>query len=77
MMEIPIGRLPELSIGAPRLLFDAAPFYTGWSESNDVAPDGRLLMLNNVEDGQVLTHIVVVEVENWFEELKRLAPADK
>jgi hypothetical protein len=40
----------------------------------DVAPDGRLLMVKPVDaDGQSAPKQLVV-VQNWFEELRRLAP---
>ena len=39
----------------------------------DVSPDGeRFLMIKDVENRSASTQIVIVE--NWFEELNRLAP---
>jgi hypothetical protein len=42
----------------------------------DVAPDGRFLMLEAVDEGTPEPARIVV-VENWLEELKSLVPAEK
>ena len=44
----------------------------GLGRNHDVATDGRFLMTKEISVG---TSILVV-VENWFEELKRLVPTD-
>ena len=41
---------------------------------NDVASDGRFLMIRNIDVNAPPTHLVVVQ--NWFEELKRLVPTN-
>ena len=41
----------------------------------DVSPDGeRFLMIKQVENSAVTPQIIIVE--NWFTELKRLAPTE-
>jgi serine/threonine-protein kinase len=84
MMSVPIQTSPTVTIGAPRLLFESRGAFLppstpvpggGSARSWDLAPDGRFLMIKlpSIEDDS--SDIVVVE--NWFEELKRLAPARK
>ena len=77
MMAVDITTQPGFSVGKPKMLFQGPyvptlgtlPFY-------DVSPDGeRFLMLKPTEQTASLTQIVVVQ--NWFEELKRLAPSGK
>lgn len=59
---------------APRLLFEG-PYLNIPGPSFDIAPDGRLLLLKPVSEQHSTTELIVVE--NWFEELKRLAPPEK
>jgi serine/threonine protein kinase len=76
LMAVDISTRPALSIGKPRKLFAeiydrtnvAHPYY-------DVSPDGnRFLMIRPSGQGlSTLTQIVLVQ--NFFEELKRRAPA--
>ena len=71
---------PGFSAGKPRLLFEepgrgyarAGPI-RGW----DISPDGeRFLMVKlEVRKPQPLTEMILVQ--NWFEELRRLAPTTK
>ncbi len=82
MMSVPIQTSPTLTIGTPRVLFENrgfAPLTTplrgaGSARSWDLAPDGRFLMIKSPSVGN--SNDVVV-VQNWFEELKRLAPPRK
>jgi serine/threonine-protein kinase len=61
---------PGFSAGRPHVLFDGV----GWAGGIGVAPDGqRFLMSQPVEPEQPATQINVVL--NWFEELRRKAPA--
>jgi hypothetical protein len=71
-----------VTIGTPRVLFEnrgflplTTPVSGGASARNwDVAPDGRFLMIKlpAVENSSD-----IVVVQNWFEDLKRLAPPRK
>jgi len=48
---------------------DPSPIY-------DVSPDGRFIFPNSEPDGrQTAETDQLVVVDNWFEELKRLAPS--
>lgn len=67
--------LHGLDVSEPTLLFDG-PYISragenGGSQSYDVAPDGRFLMIkpNLSSSGRL------VVVQNWVEELKRLVPS--
>ncbi len=84
MMVVDVQTTPAFRAGAPKLLFEGRYFEGrggfgtpgGYSANYDVSPDGkRFLMLKpetqNAGSGQL--HVVV----NWFEELRRRAPAEK
>jgi serine/threonine-protein kinase len=68
---------PIFSASKPRLLFDLAGYdyagamIRGW----DISADGERFLMVKLEDrkSQPLTEMVLVQ--NWFEELRRLAPA--
>jgi serine/threonine-protein kinase len=62
-----------LQPGIPKLLF-RGPYLNCWGPSFDIAPDGRLLLLKPITSDHSTTELVLIE--NWFEELKRLAPAN-
>jgi serine/threonine-protein kinase len=79
MMAVRIVSEPSFSASTPRKLFDdqfvgggirvlASEVLTRY----DVAPDGRFLMVKQSASAPTVAQIVVVQ--NWFEELKRLAP---
>ncbi len=57
---------------APKLLFEG-PYLNCPGPSFDIAPDNRLLVLKPVTLQHSSTELVIIE--NWFEELKRLASA--
>jgi Tol biopolymer transport system component len=67
-----------LEAGRPQPLFDAGmvPVVVG-DQPYDVALDGRFLIMRNEGDdaGSSSTQPMLVLVQNWFEELKRLVPA--
>jgi serine/threonine-protein kinase len=76
VMAVIVDREPELRFGKPRSLFAGPP--SGRSEFNhgyDVAPDGRFVMVRESRESTESTYVVIVE--NWFEELERLAPTGK
>ncbi len=76
MMAVDIKTDPTFLAGRPHTLFEAPYGRTYPGRSYDVTRDGRrFLMIPWSEPEPVhLTHVIVVL--NWFEELKRLAPAD-
>lgn len=76
MMALEIQTQPTLKNGAPKMLFERKGF-PGGSRQWDVAPDGQhFLIVKSSEQAQsARSHINIVQ--NWFEELKRLAPAKR
>jgi Tol biopolymer transport system component len=58
----------------PRVLFQGAFVIGAGSRSYDVSPDGQrfLMVLGTDRPSIIPAHIILVQ--NWFEELKRLAP---
>ena len=76
MMVLDIQTQPLLKNGPPRMLFERKAFPDG-SRQWDVAPDDQHFLIvrasEQAESG--LLHINIVQ--NWFEELKRLAPVKK
>ena len=81
MMAVSVRTNPTLQVGGPHELFEGTQFTAGAGGARQyhIAPDGRFLM---VREGEAATgasqtqfdHLVVVE--NWFDELRRLAPVD-
>jgi serine/threonine-protein kinase len=69
-----IGLEPELSIGAPQLVFEVPGFVDTVGRSYDISRDGqRLLVLRSVnEPTRTKLHLV----HNWFAELERLVPRE-
>ncbi len=68
-----ISTEPEFTHGSPKVLFEG-PYNNVPDLSYDVAPDGRFLVLQPEYDDSKVRELHVVT--NWFEELKRLVPAD-
>jgi len=74
---------PEVGItwmaGLPTKLFEGGSYYVGGGgaagRTYDVAPDGRFLMIKSAGTPEEAGASVIV-VLNWFEELKRLVPAN-
>ncbi len=85
MMVVEVTRQPALRLGTPHVLFEGIYgagssefYYPEWENPGfSVTPDGqRFLMLNPSTDPRVTLGQVLV-VTNWFEELKRKAPAGR
>ena len=76
VMAVPVTTTPAFSAGVPHLLFEGSFRSDGGSFRNyDVTPDGqRFLMVQEVQRPQARVSQMVL-VQNWVEELKRLAPA--
>jgi eukaryotic-like serine/threonine-protein kinase len=75
VMAVPITTTPTFSAGAPRMLFEGPFRIDGPFRGYDVTPDGqRFLMVQEIaQPAARLSQMVLVQ--NWFEELKRVAPA--
>jgi eukaryotic-like serine/threonine-protein kinase len=65
------------SAGRPRPLFDGSGFQGGASHSWDISLDGQRLLMVKLEERKAAPLTEMVLVENWFEELERLAPAGR
>ena len=78
MMAVDIATQPSFTAGKPHMLFEG--HYVpppGTTPNYDVSPDGqRFLMIKSSEAGEAAPAQINV-VMNWFEELKRLVPAEK
>jgi len=74
MMLVPVQTKPTMSAGLPRPLFEGSYVYDSpdFTSNYDVSQDGQRFLM--VEEPEVRTQINVIL--NWFEELKRLVPAD-
>ena len=77
MMAVQVTTQPAFAASKPSVLFEkeyAASEFPATGMAYDVSPDGqRFLMVKEAEQATTPTQINVVL--NWFEELKRLAPA--
>ena len=72
-MVVSISTEPQFSPGVPQVLFEG-PYNNVPDLSYDVALDGRFLVLQPEFDDSNVKELHVVL--NWFEELKRLVPAE-
>jgi Tol biopolymer transport system component len=73
LKAVSIAREPALRFGEPQTLFQAPLRRESRGETTyDVAPDGRFIALLDASEESAC----LVVVENWFEELKRLAPTN-
>jgi hypothetical protein len=82
MMAVEVTRRPGLRLGTPQVLFEgmygAGSVEVGPELENpgfSVTPDGQrfLMLVPSADPATTLGQLVVVV--NWFEELKRKAPA--
>lgn len=80
VMAVSVDDDEGFSAGTPKVLFTGDYWAGGDSAPNyDVTVDGRFLMMRSVEGSgqgtdQASDQTLLVTVENWFEELRRLAP---
>jgi hypothetical protein len=72
MVAVPVRTSPTFSADRPKTLFDRRYVAQGSGWNYDVAPDGRFLMIKDVEEDRASTSLVVVW--NWADELRRLVP---
>ena len=76
MVVVPVLPGPEFKTEAQQVLFSAKEYRRDFFHAAyDVTADGqRFVMIRTSESGTLDEELIVVE--NWFEELKRLAPTD-
>jgi hypothetical protein len=76
-MAVPVGAGASFKYGKPQALFDARDILASsgpLAMNFDISLDGkRFLMVKNQASARTTTFVVV---EDWFEELKRLVPAN-
>jgi serine/threonine-protein kinase len=79
LMAVPITiNGSVLSAGMPRQLFEAKGLSTtGPARGYDVTPDGQRFLFARQVEAPPLPRPPMVLVENWIEELKRLAPSSQ
>ena len=77
MMVVSVDGATPFTAGTPEPLFSRQYFTDQASRNYDVTRDGRFLMVKESEEGaETPPQTEIIVVENWFEELKRLAPVD-
>ena len=71
-----VSTLPEFRVTPPEQMFTGGfvVYAPTLPRNQDIAPDGRFLMVEQTEATRDPSHIVVVT--NWFDELKRLVPTN-
>jgi len=75
IMAVSIETDPTFVAGNPEALFEGSYFRAAGGRTYDVSLDGeQFLMIKQVEGATTTPQIIVVE--NWFEELNRLAPTE-
>ena len=73
VLAVSIQTDPSFVQGTPEELFEGQSDLGPGGRTYDVSPDGeRFLMIKPAESASATSQIIVVQ--NWFEELKRLAP---
>jgi dipeptidyl aminopeptidase/acylaminoacyl peptidase len=77
MWVVDVRTEPVFTAGKPRVLFDQVYFHTMGARGYDVSPDGQRFLMLKGKDVQPKLANEIVLVQNWFEELKRLAPIKK
>jgi Tol biopolymer transport system component len=73
MMAVTVGGDDPSTWPKPKMLFEGPYFFDIGPTHYDAALDGRLLMVKPVVDDDGAPRQLIV-VQNWFEELRRLAP---
>jgi serine/threonine-protein kinase len=78
LVKVPVKNEGGLILERAEPLFEDVYVPRGTSRNYDIHPDGRqFLMIKKVEGEEELPMTELIVVENWFEELKRLAPTGK
>ena len=75
MMAVPIVTTPTLSVGSPKMLFKG-DYYDGGGRHYDVDREGRRFLTFKDPTVSVGQAPRLILVQHFFEELKRLVPAN-
>jgi Tol biopolymer transport system component len=75
MMSVTVGGDDPLTWPKPQKLFEGPYLFDIGPTHYDAARDGRLLMVKTAAQAGDDALMQIVVVQNWFEELRRLAPA--
>jgi hypothetical protein len=68
---------PAFSAGKPRLLFEQRGFGYSGLRNWKISSDGQRFLMVKLDDRKPTPVTEMILVQNWFEELKRLAPSGK
>ena len=75
VMVVAVQTDPSFVAETPEVLFEGDYLIANGGPNYDVSPDGeRFLMIKQIENPSEMPRIIVVQ--NWFEELRRLAPVE-
>ena len=78
LVAVPVSTEGSFKLGRAQSLFKDVFVPRPTSRNYDIHPDGkRFLMIKEAEGQEQAPIIELIVVENWFEELKRLAPTGK
>jgi hypothetical protein len=75
MLAVPVQSGATLTAGRPQALFEVAMMSPqSGTRPYDMAPDGRFYIIRNADADAGVAPSSMILVQNWTEELKRLAP---
>lgn len=74
-MAVSIGVQPGLSAGTPKALFSGEYAMNAPARAWDVTPDGQRFLLMRADEQSPAGIGQMNIVQNWYAELKRLAPS--
>ena len=76
-MAVPVDPGRTWRAGVPKPVVTGDYLFGGASRTYDVSPDAtRFLVIKSDEDGALPTTVGMIMVQNWFDELTRLAPSN-
>jgi hypothetical protein len=68
---------PAFRAGKPRLLFEPRGLGSAPMRNWEISSDGQRFLMVKIDDRKPTLVTEMILVQNWFEELKRLAPGGK
>jgi len=77
LMSVSVETVPVFRAGRPEAVFESSDLVSNWGRSYDVASDGQQFLLTASEEGTTTpAPTQMIFVQHWFEDLKRLVPAE-